>query len=434
MSASAAHACRRSLFLDLPVTGFVDLRNVRLSYGEGSEATLALDDLSMSIRKGEFAAVVGPSGCGKSTLMKLATGLIKPQTGTVEVANHEVDGPVSIAGMAFQNPSMLPWRSTLSNVMLPLEIVQPHRARLRREKTAYTAKAEDLLKLVGLQGFGEKFPWQLSGGMQQRANLCRALVHDPALLMLDEPFGALDAFTREELWQVMRDLHAEKSFTVILVTHDLREAVFLADASRSIDDAEIMFQRRGYADAITHPDVLGAIEQGFRRRIAVTYVEWGDQTSQDVVVPWMIIDGKDTAAAFAAALLDAPRLAFGPNAIGNALAAAQALIESNDIEAFRRVIDFSGDSANNFGGVPIAAARSSALTADITINGLAILCKQEDCGGRPNLYDLEEAFAKTIIGGPGSFVVTADDRLSYAEAVRRKLVLEIAELMPPRRH
>ncbi len=211
------------------MTGFVDLRDIRLTYGGTADGTLALDGLSMAVRKGEFAAVVGPSGCGKSTLMKLATGLMRPQAGTVEVAGKEVSGPVSIAGMAFQNPSMLPWRTTLDNVMLPLEIVQPHRSRLKRDREAYLKKAEDLLALVGLKGFGQKFPWQLSGGMQQRANLCRALVHDPALLMLDEPFGALDAFTREELWQVMRDLHAEKGFTTILVTHDLREAVYLAD-------------------------------------------------------------------------------------------------------------------------------------------------------------------------------------------------------------
>ncbi|WP_417684974.1 ABC transporter ATP-binding protein [Roseibium sp.] len=211
------------------MTGFVELRDVRLTYGGKADGTLALDGLDMSVKKGEFAAVVGPSGCGKSTLMKLATGLINPQAGTVEVAGKEVSGPVSIAGMAFQNPSMLPWRTTLENVMLPLEIVQPHRSKLKAEKAAYIDKAEALLELVGLKGFGDKFPWQLSGGMQQRANLCRALVHDPALLMLDEPFGALDAFTREELWQVMRDLHGEKGFTVILVTHDLREAVYLAD-------------------------------------------------------------------------------------------------------------------------------------------------------------------------------------------------------------
>ena len=206
------------------------------------------------------------------------------------------------------------------------------------------------------------------------------------------------------------------------------ELVLLADASRSIDNAEILFQRQGYADAITHPDVLGAITQGFRQRIAITYVEWGDASSQEVVVPWTIIEGEASAQTFAAALLDAPRLAFGPNAIGNALASAQALIEGNDIDAFRRVIDFSGDSANSFGGLPIAPAREAALLADITINGLAILCREENCGGRPNVYDLEEAFAKTIIGGPGSFVVTVDGRSSFAEAVRRKLILEIADL------
>ncbi|MDH3661286.1 MAG: DUF1194 domain-containing protein [Alphaproteobacteria bacterium] len=208
------------------------------------------------------------------------------------------------------------------------------------------------------------------------------------------------------------------------------ELVLLADASRSIDDAEIRFQRRGYADAIPHPDVLGAIDQGFRQRIAVTYVEWGDAASQEVVVPWMIIDGEETANTFAAALLEAPRLAFGPNAIGNALSVARNLIETNDIDAFRRVIDFSGDSANSFNGIPISVARASVLAADITINGLAILCRLDDCGGRPNLYDLEDAFAKTIIGGPGSFVVTVDDQLSFADAVRRKLILEIAEVAP----
>lgn len=207
---------------------FVEVEGVSLTYG-GSSGTLAVDGLSLAVEQGQFAAVVGPSGCGKSTLMKLTTGLVRPQRGRVEVAGKEVTGPVSMAGMAFQNPSLLPWRTTISNVMLPLEIVQPHRRKLSREREAYTQRAEDLLKLVGLKGFGSKFPWQLSGGMQQRSNLCRALIHDPALLMLDEPFGALDAFTREELWQVMRDLHQEKRMTVILVTHDLREAVYLAD-------------------------------------------------------------------------------------------------------------------------------------------------------------------------------------------------------------
>ncbi len=203
------------------------------------------------------------------------------------------------------------------------------------------------------------------------------------------------------------------------------ELVLLADASRSIDDGEIRLQRRGYAAAITDPHVLRAIANGYLRRIAVTYVEWGDVDSQEVVVPWTIIDGPESAAAFAAKLLEEPRRAFGPNAIGNALATAQGLIESNAIEGTRRVIDFSGDSAYNFGGISILEARSAALAADIVINGLAILCRV--CDGRPVGYDLEAAFADLIVGGPGSFVVTADGDDSFAAAVRRKLVLEIAE-------
>lgn len=206
----------------------VKLDNVSLTYG-GPGGTLAVDELNMSVKKGEFAAVVGPSGCGKSTLMKLATGLQFPQKGAVYVGGDTVTQPVTNAGMAFQNSTLLPWRTTLSNILLPLEIVQPHRKKFRSNKAGYVQRAEDILATVGLKGFGEKYPWQLSGGMQQRANLCRALIHEPELLMLDEPFGALDAFTREELWCVIRDLHQLHKFTVILVTHDLREAVFLAD-------------------------------------------------------------------------------------------------------------------------------------------------------------------------------------------------------------
>jgi NitT/TauT family transport system ATP-binding protein len=210
------------------LTAFVALEGVSHAYG-GAGGTLAVDGLTIRVNRGEFAAVVGPSGCGKSTLMKLATGLQFPMKGSVAVAGQAVTRPVKIAGMAFQAPTLLPWRTTLENLLLPLEIVEPHRSQLRRQKANYIAKAEALLASVGLGGFGEKYPWQLSGGMQQRASLCRALIHEPALLMLDEPFAALDAFTREELWCVIRDLHAARNITVILVTHDLREAVFLAD-------------------------------------------------------------------------------------------------------------------------------------------------------------------------------------------------------------
>ncbi|MGQ2968936.1 MAG: ABC transporter ATP-binding protein [Allorhizobium sp.] len=206
----------------------VSIDNVDMRYG-GADGTLAVSGLTMRVDKGEFSAVVGPSGCGKSTLMKLVTGLHIPQSGVVIVAGQQVSKPVSIVGMAFQNPTMLPWRTTLENILLPLEIVERHRHRLRANKKEYIEKAENLLEIVGLKGVGSKFPWQLSGGMQQRANLCRALIHEPELLMLDEPFGALDAFTREELWCVIRDLHAAQGVTIVLVTHDLREAVFLAD-------------------------------------------------------------------------------------------------------------------------------------------------------------------------------------------------------------
>lgn len=206
----------------------VSIDNVDMRYG-GADGTLAVSGLTMRVDKGEFAAVVGPSGCGKSTLMKLVTGLHIPQAGVVIVGGQQVTKPVSIVGMAFQNPTMLPWRTTLENILLPLEIVERHRHRLRANKKEYIEKAESLLEIVGLKGVGSKFPWQLSGGMQQRANLCRALIHEPELLMLDEPFGALDAFTREELWCVIRDLHAAQGVTIVLVTHDLREAVFLAD-------------------------------------------------------------------------------------------------------------------------------------------------------------------------------------------------------------
>ncbi len=207
---------------------FVALDGVRHSYGDPS-APPAVDGLTLAIGRGEFAAVVGPSGCGKSTLMKLATGLQFPQAGSVTVGGERVMRPVKIAGMAFQAPTLLPWRTTRDNVLLPLEIVRPYRSEMRRKRAEFEARADALLTSVGLAGAGDKFPWQLSGGMQMRAALCRALIHEPQLLMLDEPFGALDAFTREELWCVIRDLHAASGVTIILVTHDLREAAFLAD-------------------------------------------------------------------------------------------------------------------------------------------------------------------------------------------------------------
>ncbi len=206
---------------------FVDFDRVDLAYDETSGN--AVEDITLRMQEGEFIAIVGPSGCGKSTFMKLCTGLRPPTKGTVIVDGRQVAGPLKIVGMAFQAPNLLPWRTTLDNVLLPLEIVEPYRSTLKRNREEYVERAKHLLKTVGLQGNEDKFPWQLSGGMQQRASICRALVHHPKLLMLDEPFGALDAFTREELWCVLRDLWSAQRFTVVLVTHDLREATFLAD-------------------------------------------------------------------------------------------------------------------------------------------------------------------------------------------------------------
>ena len=213
------------------MTAFVDFRNVWLAYNDELQAagTYAVEDISLSVNPGEFIAIVGPSGCGKSTFMKLATGLKMPSRGSIHIDGQAVTGPLKISGMSFQAPSLLPWRTTIDNVLLPLEIVEPYRSNFKAKRGEYEAKARDLLKSVGLGGYEDQFPWQLSGGMQQRASICRALVHEPKLLLLDEPFGALDAFTREELWCALRDLHAAQKFNVILVTHDLRESVFLAD-------------------------------------------------------------------------------------------------------------------------------------------------------------------------------------------------------------
>jgi len=208
---------------------FVDITDAGFHYQGPGGDTPALADVTLRIDKGQFVAVVGPSGCGKSTLLKLVSGLNLATSGGVIVAGHEVSGPLSIVGMAFQNPVMLPWRTAVDNVLLPLEIVEPHAGRLRIERQRYRQRAREILSVVGLDGFADHYPWQLSGGMQQRASLCRALIHEPELLLLDEPFGALDAFTREELWGVLENLWHKQKFTAILVTHDLTEAVYLAD-------------------------------------------------------------------------------------------------------------------------------------------------------------------------------------------------------------
>ncbi|MGR3633221.1 MAG: DUF1194 domain-containing protein [Limimaricola soesokkakensis] len=207
------------------------------------------------------------------------------------------------------------------------------------------------------------------------------------------------------------------------------ELVLLADASGSIDTEELAFQRQGYAMALTDPRVVAAIEDSTYGTIAVTYVEWATNTA--MVADWTIIDGPEAARGFADALLGPPRRAVGRNAIGGALLEGKRLIESNDIDAPRAVIDFSGDSIGNSSGPSIAAARDEVLAAGITINALPIL-RPED--GRRAGADLEAEYARRIIGGPGAFMVTAESRATFAETLRRKLVLEIAGPGAARRH
>lgn len=200
------------------------LDNVTHAYKTANGPLPVLDGLSLRIPQNSFCAVVGPSGCGKSTLTRLVSGLMYPDEGDVVLAGERVTAPRPTVGMAFQNPVLLEWRSILQNVLLPMEIVKS-----KTSKAEIVERARSLLSLVGLDGFEDKRPSELSGGMRQRASLCRSLIHKPDVLILDEPFGALDAFTREDLWCTMHDLRAQEPFTCLLITHDLRESVFLAD-------------------------------------------------------------------------------------------------------------------------------------------------------------------------------------------------------------
>ncbi len=248
----------------------ISLESAGIVYGRGANAVEALTPTNLDIEKGDFVALVGPSGCGKSTILKLVANLIKASTGHVFVGGREVGAERVGIGMAFQNPTMLPWLRIRDNIMLPLKIVEPFRSEFRaKRKTEFRDRAEALLEVVGLKGFGDKFPWQLSGGMLQRANLCRALIHDPALLLLDEPFGALDQFTREELWAILQQLWMDRKPTVLLVTHDLREAAYLATRvcvmsarpGRIVADDTVPFARPRTLDMTFEPDFVALTQR-----------------------------------------------------------------------------------------------------------------------------------------------------------------------------
>ncbi|UZE51238.1 ABC transporter ATP-binding protein [Rhodopseudomonas sp. P2A-2r] len=215
----------------------IHLSGVSKTYGTGDGKVQSLRPLDFHINDGEFFVVVGPSGCGKSTLLKMISGLLAPTTGEILVDGNKVTEPHGDVGIVFQNALLLPWRNILSNVMLPIDM-----KKLPREK--FLERAKQLLKMVGLEGFEKKLPWQLSGGMQQRASICRALVHDPKIMMMDEPFGALDAMTREKMNVELSRIQRQTGKTILLITHSIPEAVFLADK------VLVMTERPGGIEAI----------------------------------------------------------------------------------------------------------------------------------------------------------------------------------------
>jgi len=213
----------------LATAPILEFKDISLSYEMKGHTTTVLDRVSFGVGRSQFISLVGPSGCGKTSLLRMVSGLLPVQQGTLTFQGQPITGSLSSVGIAFQNPVLLPWRNTLQNVLLPLEVVQPHKRQLRSQFSRYQKAAQDLLATIGLDQFQKHYPWQLSGGMKQRASLCRALIHQPEILLLDEPFGALDAFTREDMWEMLQALWQRTQCTAMLVTHDLREALYLSD-------------------------------------------------------------------------------------------------------------------------------------------------------------------------------------------------------------
>ncbi len=204
------------------IRAHLEFAGLRKTYATRDGDVLALDDITFSVQKGEFVSIVGPSGCGKSTLLKILLGVVPYSGGEVRLAGKRVSGPQLGAGMVFQTAALPPWRRIIDNVLLPIEI-------LGKPRRDYVDKAHQLLAMVGLKGFERKLPNELSGGMQQRVSICRALIHDPELLLMDEPFGALDALTREVMQTELLRIWAETHKTILFVTHSIDEAVLLSD-------------------------------------------------------------------------------------------------------------------------------------------------------------------------------------------------------------
>jgi NitT/TauT family transport system ATP-binding protein len=224
------------------LANLIEYDGVRKIYNSGNDEVVALEGVSFQVADGEFVTVVGRSGCGKSTLLKITSGLLPATAGAVRVGGAPVKGPLTNIGFVFQAPVLLAWRRALDNVLLQIE------AR-GMDVAAYRRRALDLLELTGLKGFENKYPNELSGGMQQRVSISRALIHDPPLLLMDEPFGALDAITRDEMNLELLHIWQEAKKTVLFITHSIAEAVFLGDR------VVVMTPRPGKVDDILTIDL-----------------------------------------------------------------------------------------------------------------------------------------------------------------------------------
>jgi NitT/TauT family transport system ATP-binding protein len=236
-------------------TEAISIQQLSKHYTTRDGGVAALERISFAVDEGEFVAVVGPSGCGKSTLLKILAGLLSPSAGSASLRGTVIQGPRRDIGVVFQAPVLFPWRTVLDNVLLPIDVQG-----LGRER--FMPAAMDLLALVGLREFERRYPWELSGGMQQRVAITRALIHDPAMLLMDEPFGALDAMTREHMNLELQRIWMEKKKTVFFITHSIPEAVFLADRvlvmtprpGRVVDDLRIKLPRPRPLDVMTTPE------------------------------------------------------------------------------------------------------------------------------------------------------------------------------------
>ena len=254
--------------------GFIQVRRARQVYASGENSIAALSDVSFDVARGEFIAILGPSGCGKSTLLMMCGGLESATGGSIEIAGSPMTKPRTSIGVMFQDPTLLPWKTVLQNVLFPAHVQG-------KPDAEYRDHAQRLVDMVGLHGFENKRPHELSGGMRQRVAICRALLNDPDILLMDEPFSALDAITRDEMNEVLLDIWRHYGKTALFVTHSIREAVLLADRvlvmtrrpATVVADIRIPFGRPRDISVIETPeftrlcsDLRGMIEHGGSKR------------------------------------------------------------------------------------------------------------------------------------------------------------------------